>query len=194
MELVAIVTLLIVTLVLLYQTNLFSSEVTYVTSQVDQEKYIVLNLPDKQHAADILAHLKAKLVNFVKQLDQTVIVDDKRDKIKRIQHKFKAVLSEARQGSKYTSYTVNKGTVIHMCLREKDESNNMIDENTLFFVALHELAHVMTVSIGHTEEFWNNFKYLLKQAIKLGYYNYHPYHISPKKYCGTMITDTPFKI
>ena len=35
------------------------------------------------------------------------------------------------------------------------------------FVALHELAHVMSSSIGHTEEFWDNFRYLLKKLLKL---------------------------
>ena len=34
-----------------------------------------------------------------------------------------------------------------------------------FFVALHELSHVMTVSVGHTQEFWENFKFLLKEAV-----------------------------
>ena len=66
--------------------------------------------------------------------------------------------------------------------------------NTITFVALHELAHVMTVSIGHTQEFWDNFKFLLKFAIAEGFYNYHPYHQQPMKYCGTMITDTPHKL
>ena len=38
------------------------------------------------------------------------------------------------------------------------------------FVAIHELAHVMTKSVGHTEEFWTNMKFLLKIAIKEGIY------------------------
>ena len=33
------------------------------------------------------------------------------------------------------------------------------------FVTLHELAHVMTVSVGHTEEFWTNFKFLLTKSV-----------------------------
>ena len=81
-----------------------------------------------------------------------------------------------------------------MCIRERDENNKLIDENTLFFVALHELAHVMTMSIGHKKEFWTNFKFLLRNAIKEGYYKYHHYHHAPKKYCGTYISDTPLKL
>ena len=40
----------------------------------------------------------------------------------------------------------------------------MFDENTLTFVALHELSHVMTVSVGHKQEFWDNFKFILKES------------------------------
>jgi predicted SprT family Zn-dependent metalloprotease len=80
-----------------------------------------------------------------------------------------------------------------MCVRERDEGGKLVDENTLFFVALHELAHIMTHSKGHTVEFRNNFRYLLDHAVKDGYYHYQPYHQDPKKYCGTYISDTPLK-
>ena len=61
----------------------------------------------------------------------------------------------------------------------------------MMFVALHELAHIMTKSIGHTEEFWNNFRYLLKKAIKLGLYNDVNFEKNPVDYCGTKITNSP---
>ena len=55
----------------------------------------------------------------------------------------------------------------------------------MFFVALHELTHIATISIGHTEEFWDNFRDYLKLAtakaraegcetcLFLGDYNHH---------------------
>lgn len=189
-----VVILVLIVIVLLSQIEAFSSEVTTVRSDVDGHKYVVLDLPDAEQAADKLARLKAKLLTFVAHLDRKKLPHDIRKKIKRIQKRFKAVLTETKPGSKYTSYTVNKGTKMHMCIRERDENNRLIDENTLFFVALHELAHVMTISIGHKPEFWNNFKYLLRHAIKMGYYKYHPYHTNPQKYCGTDISDTPLKL
>ena len=67
----------------------------------------------------------------------------------------------------------------------------MVDSNTLTFVALHELAHIMTVSIGHTDEFWDNFKYLLEYAIKIKVYQRQNFRQHPVKYCGTKITDSP---
>ena len=59
------------------------------------------------------------------------------------------------------------------------------------FVALHELSHVMTKSIGHTEEFWDNFRFLLKEAINANLYKNHNFRKFPVKYCGTEITDSP---
>ena len=65
------------------------------------------------------------------------------------------------------------------------------DENLLVFVALHELGHVMTKSTGHTEEFWDNFRFLLKESIKIGVYKRQDFKKNPQKYCGTKITDSP---
>jgi hypothetical protein len=90
----------------------------------------------------------------------------------------------------HTSYTVNKGEHIYMCIRD---DNRIIDENTIFFVALHELAHIMTISTGHTKEFWTNFRLILKYAIASGLYSYEPYHQRPRAYCGIQIKNTPLK-
>ncbi len=61
------------------------------------------------------------------------------------------------------------------------------------FVAIHELSHIMTESVGHTEEFWNNFRILLRVAIELKLYRNLDYSNNPVDYCGTKITDTPLK-
>lgn len=180
--------LIIIILVLIAIAFMRTTDVTYIRSDVDQRQYLVQNLPDRKLAADHLAELRIKLEDFIRSLEGD------HEGIKLLRSRFSAVLSESRPGSRYTSYTVNKGSSIHMCVRERDEQNRLVDSNTLFFVALHELAHVMTKSIGHTDEFWNNFRYLLRHAIRSGYYTYQPYHHSPKKYCGTYISDTPLKL
>jgi predicted metal-dependent hydrolase len=186
------ITLIIVALTLYNYHEAFDSEVSHINSDIDQRQYLVLNLPDRKIAANQLAKLRIKLEDFIKHLH--INKKHLHIGIKRLKTRFQAVLSESKPGSKFTSYTVNKGSKIYMCMRERDENNRLIDENTLFFVALHELAHVMTVSIGHKKEFWDNFKFLLQHAIKDGYYRYQPYHIMPKKYCGTYISDTPLKL
>ena len=79
-----------------------------------------------------------------------------------------------------SSYTENKKD-IYLCLR--DPSNGKYyDINTLTYVALHELAHVKTESLHHSEEFKSNFRRLLKKAEKLGIYN--PQWPLAPVYCG----------
>ena len=63
----------------------------------------------------------------------------------------------------------------------KNSTNSIIDINTLTYVALHELAHVCSESIGHTPEFWDNFKFLLIEAEKLGYYKPVDYNKKSRK-------------
>lgn len=81
-------------------------------------------------------------------------------------------------GSK--SYTINK-TRIYLCLKDP-ENKNYYDDNSLIFVLLHELAHVICKSIGHTNEFHNIFNELLVEASKAGIYN--PNIPMIKNYCG----------
>ena len=76
--------------------------------------------------------------------------------------------------------------------REKNDSNNLIDEHTLMFVSIHELSHIMTKSIGHKQEFWDNFKFLLENAKDAGIHNPEDYKRAPKKYCGMKIQDNPY--
>jgi hypothetical protein len=59
------------------------------------------------------------------------------------------------------------------------------------FVTIHELAHIMTLSIGHTKEFWSNFKFLLKASVKVGIYDNVDYSKTPQPYCGIEVNDSP---
>lgn len=102
--------------------------------------------------------------------------------------------SETTPDAKYTSYSVNKGEKIVFCLRNKKDGEELVKENIMTFVAIHELGHLMTKSIGHEPEFWNSFKLLLKIAIDNGLYKNIDFNNTPKDYCGVKITDTPLKL
>lgn len=101
-------------------------------------------------------------------------------------------ISENTPDSAYTSYSENKGQRIVFCIRAK-KTNKMVDLNTMMFVGIHELAHLMTRSIGHTDEFWENMRILLRISIRLGVYDCKNYNVESQDYCGTKITDTPLK-
>ena len=111
------------------------------------------------------------------------------------EHTRQRVHTEANKsspGNKYTSYSINKGEKIVFCLRSKDTSNKLVDINTMMFVAIHELAHLMTKSVGHTPEFWTNMKYLLKKAIDIKLYVKQDFSKNPVNYCGTKITNSMY--
>ena len=164
---------------------------SYVKSSVDGEQYLVRNLPDKQEAADRLSRVRDKLVRLRKYLEQTHM-----DKpfVANMVKNFDAApsrFSESTPDAQYTSYSVNKGQKIYMCLRQRDAEEQLVGENILTFVALHETAHTGTQSIGHTPEFWNHFAWLIKQAEHIKIYEYTDFAAHPVEYCGVHITDSP---
>lgn len=172
-----------------FYSDTFNNEVKYVISTFDNQKYLVRNKEDSNQAADLLAKIKQKLVKMTEYLNQKYTDNTG---VKRLAEKFNPnSLSETGKYSSYTSYSVNKGEKIVLCLRSRDKHENLVDENTLTFVALHELAHIMTVSVGHTREFWKNFKFILKNAIALGIYKHVDYSKEPQPYCGITVSDTP---
>ena len=80
-----------------------------------------------------------------------------------------------------SSYTENK-EAITLCLHDP-QSGEPYDLNTIMYVALHELAHVITRNEhGHGTKFKANFTALLKKAAALGLYD--PSKPIPANYCG----------
>ena len=111
------------------------------------------------------------------------------DRIQRLKENFKPDnIREGIDDPKYTSYSINKGEQIVLCLRT---NNKLMDINTMMFVVLHELAHICTISIGHTKEFWTNFKWILEESINIGIYKKQDFKLNNVEYCGMTITGSP---
>ena len=182
------ISMILLVIIFIHFNNKFK-DVEYNVSSIDGRKYLVQNHKDKQEAADLLATIRKNLILVVQELSKT---NKNNEDIKRMVSNFNPDnITESDENSKYTSYSVNKGEKMVFCIRTRDKDNNLEDLNTMMFVALHELAHTMTKSIGHTQEFWNNFRIILRNARKLGVYERVDYNKTPKSYCGTMITDDP---
>lgn len=161
-----------------------------IISDEDGNTYCVRETPKLELVADLLARTTEKLKQLVAYLKEEY---PNRENVKRLAEKFNPKkISETLPTSKYTAYSENKGEKLAFCTTTTKEGSKLIDENTLSFVAIHELGHVMTESIGHTKEFWQNFKFLLKNAVKIGIYEPVDYKKKPKKYCGMKITDNPY--
>lgn len=160
-------------------------------SKIDGKTYLVRNLPDKKQAADLIASVKEKLVKLVDYLENKYPNDPR---VERMVINFKPdKIMESTPDSKYTSYSVNKGEKVVLCLRSRNSNEELVEENVLMFVALHEMAHICTKSIGHTDEFWTNFKWLLQKSIDINIYTKQDFRKNPQEYCGTTITDSPLR-
>jgi hypothetical protein len=165
--------------------------VSLTKSNVDGEYYLVRNMEDKQEAADRLARVREKILILRKYLQQTHM---SKPFVKQLIENFDCSasrFSESTPDAQYTSYSVNKGEKVFMCLRQRDEKEHLVDENVILFVALHEMSHVGTSSIGHTPEFWNHFAWILEQAEHVKIYKYTDFAAHPVEYCGVHITDSP---
>jgi predicted metal-dependent hydrolase len=166
-------------------------EMALIKSDIDEKSYLVRNMEDKQEAANSLAKIRSKLLILMKHLQQDY---EERPFVKQIIRNFDANpdrFAESTPDAAYTSYSVNKGEKIFMCLRQRDENEDLVDENVLIFVALHEMAHIGTASVGHTKEFWNHFAWLLERAEAIKIYEYQNFAAHPVEYCGVHITDSP---
>ncbi len=91
-----------------------------------------------------------------------------------------------------TSYNINKGSEIYMCMRQKNNPDILEDDNILTFVILHELSHTIEkYNWGHENIFWTTFKWLLQQAVEAGIYVPEDYSVNNKVFCGLKITYNP---
>lgn len=175
----------------IYYDNSESFQLKCVVSTVDGNKYCVREREKVQAAVDLLAGVTEKCKELVKYMGEK---HPELESVKRLVSGFnpKKVM-ETLPTSEYTAYSENKGEKIAFCLNKSKKNNDdLIDEHTLTFVSIHELAHVMTKSIGHKEEFWQNFKFLLENARDCGIHDPLDYKNEPQEYCGMKIHDSPF--
>lgn len=174
--------------------NIFSTNypLVDVKSNVDGRTYKVRDMPDKQEAADMLAKIRLKLTTLTDNLEKKY--PDKQQ-IKMLVKNFRSDPNrflEATPDAAHTSYSVNKGESIHLCLRQRDTMDeSIVHENVMMFVSIHELAHICTETIGHGPDFWNNMGFLLKEAEGMGLYQYTNFREQPVSYCGMKISDSP---
>jgi len=177
--------------VYMYLANRDILQLKCVISTVDGNKYCVRDRTQVAAAADLLARVTEKckkLVDFVYKKYPN------KDNVLRLRDGFKPQqIMETLPTSEHTAYSENKGEKIAFCLNKKKENEDeFIDENTLTFVAIHELSHIATQSIGHKSEFWENFKFLLTEAKEAELYVPKDYKSAPQEYCGMKISDNPY--
>jgi len=157
---------------------------TKTVSSIDNRPYYFRKLDDSDKAADLLATINIKILKLINNLDKNNGIF-----IPLIEGYIPENLRETYFNDDYKAYSVNKGTQLAICIRNKD--NTFIPINTIFFVVVHELAHIMTNEYGHTDLFWKNMNILLKESIKNNIYDPVDYNQFPVNYCEMEINSTP---
>jgi hypothetical protein len=161
-----------------------------IVSSVDGNKYCVRERKKLKQSADLLARVSVKMKSIVNYMYKTY---PNKENVQRLKEGFNPKkICETLPTSEFTAYSENKGEKLAFCLNRRKNGTRLIDENTLTFVALHELSHIMSATVGHNDEFWGNFKFLLENAIKQGIYKPVDYKKNPQPYCGMDITDNPY--
>lgn len=161
-----------------------------IVSNENGNTYCVREREKIHEVVDLLAKTSDKMEELIQKLKEKY---PERNNVKRLVKKCNPKkIMETLPTSKYTAYSENKGEKMAFCVTTQKDNTTLIDENTLFFVAMHEMAHVCTVSIGHNEEFWNNFRFLIYNAKEFGIYHPENYRENPKPYCGMKISDNPY--
>jgi len=149
---------------------------------------LVRNMPDKDESAKVLNEIKRRLEILIKYCklnypsNMNVMAMSERFNPNNIR--------ETSVNESGSSYTLDKGKELRMCLRNK-KTSQLHDINLLMFVAIHELAHIMSISYGHNQEFGKNFTFLLNQSAKLGIYVPIDYSKDPTIFCGVKVESNP---
>ena len=144
-------------------------------SSIDNKLYNVRNGSDKQKRANLLAFLNLKLGILVNTLR-----NDPRYKsdpaVQRLVSNWDKGVSIKEIGNfeSDAAYVINK-QYMSFCLQDspngKLKNTNVEDTNLISYVGIHELAHIMSVSVDHGSEFIKNFKFLLDYSSNITYTN-----------------------
>ncbi len=167
--------------------NFGTTSLLYVKTK-DEQFQLVRDLPDKVEAAEMIAEIKRRLKLLIKYCIQNH--GDNQD-VKILKQRFNENnIQETDLSDSGTSYSIDKGKEIHLCIRNKEDAK-IHRINLLMFVSIHELSHLMSTSYGHNNEFGDNFVFLLKQATKIGIYQAVDYSKNNVTFCGMDVTDSP---
>ena len=184
-----IILIILIILFVIFKTKKLEFFSKYESSNNDQE-YLVQDFKDSKTVANTFSKIENKINKFVNILINKYPNDQR---IIRLKNNLKNIkYEESPFNDNTSSFTINKGELMSICIRHKKDRTKFHDMNTLMFVIIHELAHVMSVSIGHGEEFMKNFRFLLKESKKALIYNPIDYSEKNMNYCGVDVTHNPY--
>lgn len=176
-------------------------QTTPLVSAVDGMKYRVHEgHAAPQKAADTLAELNLRVIDLMRFLRGRYVRNpdgkhypERRDAVRRLLMRYNPdnlAENSPRDPTGDTSYTIDKGAIVALCLRDRG-SATIHDFDTLMFVTLHEMAHIAIEDIDHPPRFWSAFRFLLEEAEEGGIYESPDFLQHPRWYCGVNIDYNP---
>lgn len=180
-----IVVLIIIILYFIISKIVFYNKSEYLKSNTNDKYYLVKDTKNKYNKVDLIDKLFNSLNVLLEELKNSNY-DFKDINIEEIQEKIKnsEILENITDSD--TSYTVNKGEKIILCLADR-ENDNLYSYNLLMYVLIHELAHILNTTYGHDDNFKKTFRFILEKAIELNLYTYEDYKNNPVNYCGLIL-------
>jgi predicted metal-dependent hydrolase len=158
-------------------------------------KYMVYNDNLNKDKANLLATIVKNmciLKNYlIKNIDTKELIEYK-SYIKQLDNNFnenRTSIYETDPTSNLTSYSVNKGEELSVCLKSKNDGK-LHEINLLMYVIIHEMAHFACPEIGHGDLFQKIFKKFIEVSIKLKIYSYEDYNTKPIEYCGMILSSS----
>jgi hypothetical protein len=140
-----------------------------VKSNLDNNYYSVRKSKGNQIKADLLALIRLKLDTIVKSLEKSEYSTNKT--VARLIANWNKGVTIKEIGKLETdaAYVINK-QYMSFCLPDGIEKS-LEKINLMTYVAIHELAHVMSLEIGHGTEFVKNFEFLLNYSKGIQYFD-----------------------
>jgi len=171
---------------------------TYIKSTIDNKYYLVRDLPDKLIACNMLAKIKENINKLILYLDENKDTKYKEYKIyiDRLKTRINNVnISENLGKGSDTSYSVNKGDELVICLRSKTNYNEFHNLNLIYYVVLHEISHIASPVYepeynNHGPVFKKVFGFLTNIALELDLYQKIDFNKKPEEYCGIYINQS----
>lgn len=172
---------------------------SHIRSVLDNREYSVRKNGKQQTKADLLALIRLKLETIVKSVENSNYSTN--PAIVRLTTNWNKGVTIKEIGNLETdaAYVINKQ---HMSFCLPEGTADSLDKiNLMTYVAIHELAHIMSDEVGHGEEFVSNFEFLLNYSKKLKYTDPFtkeqlPVYIqldklnTPDNYCGVSLVNS----
>lgn len=193
--LLVIIAIAIMIVLMINHHEKFNSKETVLNGHFNL-KYRIINDDDAAKTAVIINDLNLFVIDVIDHL-KVAIVEKRIDSdymyfVKNLVNKYNpTVISEGNSDGSDTSYILNKGDKMVICVKNRNDEFH--DISLLKFVTLHEISHIGSEEYQHGSEFWDNFKWLLKFVTKEKMYTPIDYSKYPVEYCKNVyLSDNPY--